>query len=115
MNPESGGVSPLFEKLKLWSSYLVIAISIAGCLVLVGWQFDITFLKKPLPTSPAMNPLTAVSFILASLSFLLSNYSPQHKWKRHLGMALAVMVMAIGGLRLINVFSYSTFEIDKIL
>lgn len=40
---------------------------IAGCLNLVGWQFDITILKSLSSEMTSMNPLTAVTFISAGI------------------------------------------------
>ena len=57
-------------RLVRWSKYLSAAILLIASLVLLGWWFDIDVLKKPLSDLVTMNPLTAVLFILASLSFL---------------------------------------------
>jgi PAS domain S-box-containing protein len=115
LNPESGGVSPLFAKIKLLSSYLVVVVLITGIAVLTGWNFNWTFLKSPIPVSPAMNPLTAVSFVLLAISFLVLNHGVQHKWKNSLSICLALFVLVLAILRLLNSVSYSSFEVDKIL
>lgn len=40
---------------------------IAGCLNLVGWQFDITILKSLSSEMTSMNPITAITFIAAGI------------------------------------------------
>jgi PAS domain S-box-containing protein len=113
-NPDAGVVSPLHEKMKLWSFYLVSAVGIVGACVLVGWNFDLAYLKRPMPVSPAMNPLTALSFILLSFSFLVLNQGVEAKWKNFLGLGLSLFVFVIAILRLINFFTSFTFEVDKV-
>lgn len=38
----------------------------AGALALIGWAFDLEFLRRLHPAAAAMNPLTAICFILSS-------------------------------------------------
>src|SRR5580698_8812666 len=58
-------------RLLRWSKYLATLVLATGILVLARWQWDIALFKRPLPRLTAMNPLTALSFILAGISFLL--------------------------------------------
>src|SRR5688572_8119116 len=58
----------LDQKLKRWSSYLVAGLIIIPLFVMIGWQFNIAFWKTFLLPPVAMNPLTAVSFILLGFS-----------------------------------------------
>jgi hypothetical protein len=47
--------------------FIGLVIVVFGCSVLVGWQFDITFLKSLSSEMTSMNPLTAVTFIAAGI------------------------------------------------
>src|SRR6202035_1253018 len=58
-------------RLLRWSNYLAMLVIAIGILVLARWQWDIALFKRPLPRLTAMNPLTALSFALAGISFLL--------------------------------------------
>ena len=44
---------------------------VAGALVLIGWQFDITWLAQPMPTASAMMATTALTFVAAGISLHL--------------------------------------------
>ena len=50
----------LQARLSRWSRYLQVFLLLILLLVLVGWQFDIEWLKHPLPGTVAMNPVTAM-------------------------------------------------------
>jgi hypothetical protein len=63
-----------------WSKYFAITILVIVILVLIGWQWDITFFKRPIPHRTAMSPLTASAFLLAGTSvglFSLLGYQVQ--------------------------------------
>lgn len=62
--------SRLHVLLLNWSKYFAIAILAIVILVFVGWQWDIAFLKQPIPHLTPMSPLTAFAFLLAAASFL---------------------------------------------
>ncbi len=53
---------------KLFSRLVSLNVVFVGFFVLVGWVFDITILKSIIPAITAMNPLTAVCFILSGIS-----------------------------------------------
>ena len=61
----------LQQQLQRWSKYLTYIIILNAFLVLLGWQFDIRFLKRPLSAQIAMNPVTAIGFILSGVSLRL--------------------------------------------
>src|SRR6202158_1212794 len=78
-----------------------VAVMMVGSVVLLGWSFDITTLKHVLPDLPAMQPNTALAFILASLSLWLIIGPEGGSPRRHTsGRACAGMVVAIGTLTL---------------
>jgi PAS domain S-box-containing protein len=87
-----------------WSKWLAISIFAVGILVLAGWTWNIEFFKRPLPHLTAMNPLTALNFLFAAVSFLLlapkqsSALSPPPfaAKKNRVGNVLAGLVLLIG-------------------
>jgi PAS domain-containing protein len=74
-----------------------------GSLVLVGWTLDIGPLKRILPNLVAMNPVTAVCFILAGVSLCLLRPGGAARWRRRLGSGLASAVCLIGLVKLAQV------------
>jgi two-component system sensor histidine kinase UhpB len=91
------------------SAIVVIAIAV---LVLLGWQQDVVALKHILPEMVAMNPMTAVAFILSGCSLLLSR---QKGYKLLLAKSLAILVIIIAVLRLLAVIGLYDAGIDRLL
>jgi diguanylate cyclase (GGDEF)-like protein len=82
--------------------------------VLVGWQFDLELLKRVHPSFVAMNPVTAVCFLLTGLSLrftVLPGSEPRRRWAR----GLAAAVLLTGLLKLGEVFGLLSFGIDHLL
>ena len=65
-NTQTGNMIVRMMRLSILLRLIVILL---GCLVLMGWSFNITFLKHPFPGTVAMNPVTALFFIFAAISF----------------------------------------------
>lgn len=91
------------------SAIIVIAIAV---LVLLGWQQDIVLLKRILPEMVAMNPMTAVAFILCGFSLLLFQ---QKGYKLTIAKILAASVILIAVLRLLAVAGLYDAGIDRLL
>jgi PAS domain S-box-containing protein len=110
-------------RLLRWSKYLAILVLAIGILVLARWQWDIALFKRPLPRLTAMNPLTALSFVLAGISFLLLSpigrrglfLVPFPKTGRLIGRILACLVLMTGLLKIAGVFLMAPLHIDRIL
>jgi PAS domain S-box-containing protein len=77
---------------------------ITGCLVLIGWRFDLPALQQVLPGLPKMTANTAVAFVLAGLSLWLytsaAKPTPSYDRQRRLAQVLAAFVTLIGLLTL---------------
>ena len=70
--------SRLISAFKLYAEYTGIAIIIIGSGVLIGWVFDIPFLKSIHPDFVSMKANTALSFMLMGISLFLLQ-------RRHIG------------------------------
>jgi PAS domain S-box-containing protein len=75
-------------------------IILIGSLVLLGWQFDIEFLKRLAPGLVAMNPVSALCFI-ASGSTLL-NYDLKKNKPSHFPLLLIGVVALCGILKILE-------------
>jgi PAS domain S-box-containing protein len=112
-----------YVRLLRWSKYLAILVLATGILVLARWQWDIALFKRPLPRLTAMNPLTALSFVLAGVSFLLLAPISRRglflfsfpKTGRLIGRILACLVLVTGLLKIAGVFLMAHLPIDRIL
>lgn len=76
---------------------------LAGCSVLLGWALEIEGLKRVLPRLVAMNPMTAVAFVLASVSLLLIvGTEPADERLGRIGRGLALAVASVGLVKLVE-------------
>jgi len=93
------------------SSFFVISV---GIIVLLGWQFNIAFLKSILPNYPTMNPVTAVMFLLLGSSLLIHQF-PYSKLSRLAANMAAFMVLTVALCRLAAVLGGAHSNPDQIL
>lgn len=87
------------------TSFLIIAFAV---LVLLGWQFNIEALKKFYPTMTAMNPVTALVFIIAAC-FIQAHGKVADKFLK--GLALVVILIAAD--RLFSYLIPSSARVDQ--
>src|ERR671933_1096524 len=64
-------IPALVSSLKAFSRVSAVAAVLVGFMVLVGWTLGVDVLKRVLPGLVAMNPLSAVAFILSGGSLWL--------------------------------------------
>ena len=124
----------LQDRLKRYTVYFTLLVLLIALLVLAGWQWDIAFLKRPIPHLTAMNPLTAVLFVLSVASFHLllpfrssaaggmslqpsagSREARRQSGQRRLGRLLAGLVFLLGLLRILGAIPGFPLRVDHIL
>ncbi len=80
-------------------AFLGVVTVVTGCVVLLGWQFNILTLQHILSGLPKMTPNTAVGFILSGLSLSLYSWDAQliknKNHQRRLAQILAILVMLL--------------------
>jgi methyl-accepting chemotaxis protein len=86
-------------------------VVLVAALVLVGWRFDIELLKRVLPGLVAMNPATAVAFIICGSSLWLVASSRA----RGLAQSLAAGAACLGLLKLCGLLLGWTTGVDQLL
>lgn len=95
------------------SRFLTISVGIMGMLVLSGWFFNIEFLKRPLPKLVAMNPLTAMCFILSSVSLFLLTHPASTKRRINAALGITYVVIAISMTKLLSLTLGLGIHIDE--
>ncbi|HEY9881315.1 MAG TPA: PAS domain S-box protein [Leptolyngbyaceae cyanobacterium] len=107
------GNQALLKQFRATSQSAVNFVLGIGCLVLIGWFFNIPLFKSIFPQWIAMRPSTAVCFILSGLALKLLK-TPRHfskQWVR----SLALVIITLAGLSLGNHLLGWNLEIDPLL
>jgi len=86
-----------------------------GSLVLFGWALDVEPLKRVFPKLVAMNPLTALAFILLGLSLRLSREEHAGRKARLVARLCAGLVALAGLLKLAEILFGWPVGIDQLL
>ncbi|MDP2088215.1 MAG: PAS domain S-box protein [Flavobacteriaceae bacterium] len=105
----------MFPKFSQSTAALIASIStaIAGLLVLIGWQLDITILKTFGLGAVTMKPNGAVFFLLSGLTLLLLQFSnPITKW---LSRIFSSLIILAAFLTLAEFIFLPDFGIDELL
>lgn len=86
----------MVKKFQYWSKILNAIVFILGCKVLVGWALNIRLIQNPKWNYVLMNPLTAIAFIIATISLFCSTAKRTSPYKSLIGKLCALMVLFIG-------------------
>jgi hypothetical protein len=92
-----------------------VAIAVAGTVALTGWHFDEAALKSMVPGFVAMNPATALCFILSGFSLALLYTGAERPARRRFGQICASIVALVGCVKLAGIASGWDSGIDRVL
>lgn len=91
-------------------------VAIIAILVLVGWAFNIEVFKSLLhPGRIAMNPMTAVSLLLLTVSLWIIRNEPAPQWAKTVTKVFAAIVIVVALTRLSDIWLGSHFGLDHLL
>ncbi len=90
----------LVTALQSFSRISSIFVILIGVTVLLGWIFQIDFLKSVLPGCVAMKVNTAVGLLLSGTALRFWHQQPTRRWTQLFGQASAIVVLLIGLLTL---------------
>ncbi|HEV8084024.1 MAG TPA: PAS domain S-box protein [Chitinophagaceae bacterium] len=96
------------------SSILIGSVIILSCLVLTGWQFDVSILKSIFPASGLMNPVAAILLIMAGLSLYCLQEDKQERIK-NIGKYIALFIVLTASLQIIDRITQTGFGVDQLL
>ena len=105
----------LAKRIKSLSSYFAYAVIIISIVALGGWQFNIEVLKRPISHLVAMNPLSAVLFLLCGISFLVLTEQRIKPGKRVWGKIIALLALLLGLIRFVSAVSGPDINVDTFL
>jgi hypothetical protein len=94
-------------------------VALVGVVVLLGWQLESEILKAVLPGQSAMNPASALSFVLAAAALWIHHRAaPASSSRNAMGRgarALAAVVIVVGLVTLIRYCFAIDLGLDEIL
>ncbi|GAC1640586.1 MAG: hypothetical protein NVS4B2_30080 [Chloroflexota bacterium] len=90
-------------------------VMIVGCLVLAGWLLDRGIPKSLVPGLVAMNPATALTFIVAGISLWQLEATQRNRRAQRLGTVLAWFVTLVGLIKLFGIVTGWDLGIDQVL
>jgi PAS domain S-box-containing protein len=96
------------------SRNITIIIMILALSVLIGWEFDIDLLKRPLHLK-AMNPVSAVCFLFFSVSFWVMGFSTPTRTKSIFAYTLIFFILVAGLAKILAIFTGLDLHIDTLL
>jgi len=117
----------LTKLLQSWSKKISILVFAIGCLVMLGWMFNIPTLKSIFPGLVTMKVNTALGFMLGGAALWLWHKSQETKnWeqsnsqlsinsRRFWVQAFAIIVLLIGCLTLVQYVFNWNFGIDQLI
>ena len=112
---EDDSVPGLVRFLRSFSRVASVLTILVGCMVLVGWTLDVGVLQRVLPGLVAMNPITAVGFVLAGVSAWLLQEERVGRRARRIARACALVVAVMGSLKLLQMLIGWEVGIDQLL
>jgi len=87
--------------MKKISGYLIAVVLIIASLTFTGWVLDIQFLKRPFEGNEMMNPLTALTMVVACISFYLQCKIKNGTKTLVLGKILGFTVLSVALMKLL--------------
>lgn len=111
-SPSDARFAPL---LKGFARLAAGALVVVPCLVLTGWIFNIEALKRISPNLVAMNPLTAVNFILCGISLWFAASAEAGKGAGPLVQVTAAIVTVTALLKLAGIAFGFDLQLDQLL
>lgn len=92
-----------------------VAAGFIGVLVLIGFAFGLPVLTTIVPQTVPMRPNTALAFVLLGTSMIIFGRAGTSSTSPRLGVGLALLVGAIGGLTLMQYLTGTDLGIDRLL
>src|SRR6266850_2540669 len=100
--------------LRRFCAFALVTVGLIATLVLAGWTLHIETLKRLAPGFVAMNPATAICFLLLASSLYCKCFGNSRRTHR-LAVGLALVSAAVGIARLTSYLFGFRFHIDELL
>lgn len=110
---QNNGYIQRVGKFRFFSRLAGIIVILIGLMAIVGWVFNISFLRDLYPEAVEMNPVTACCFVLSGLSLVIQVVLPDNKIFCNFARWCAFSVFTIAVIKLISLIGYD-FGIDRL-
>jgi PAS domain S-box-containing protein len=110
-SPANSQIVSRFERVSQVGAVVVVFV---GCVVLVGWGFDLELLKCMIPGMVTIKANTAIGFVLAGASLLLRP-SIRNQLLGHIARIISLIVVLIGALTLAQYVFELNLGIDELV
>lgn len=106
-----------FKDPRVWKKALIAFLGLSVLLpflALVGWLYDVPFLRSGIPGLTAMNPLTAICFFILTSCILMLT---KHKSTQFQAIARvpAILIIIISAIRISNYFLGTDLALDNLI
>jgi PAS domain S-box-containing protein len=98
-----------------WSRFFSIVVLIIALLGLAGWQFDVEFLRRPLPGTMPMSPVTALLFVLSVSALALLKKKEKSGTQKRLAYIFIAVITAVSAYKILQVVFDLNFILDTFL
>ena len=105
-HPESASLLPKMI------GFVALAI---GAFVLLGWLLNVELLKRLAPGLVAMNPVTALCFMLCGISLLGQSDGTMKNRNQQMAQLCALLVMGVGFAKLVSLALQTEVSVDRLL
>ncbi|MBA3579289.1 MAG: GGDEF domain-containing protein [Gemmatimonadaceae bacterium] len=105
----------LNARFQAWSTAAAFIVTTMGTVVLVGWVLGSETLKRVEPGLPAMNPATAIGFILSGFALALLRESDLTPGRRMAAQLLGMFVFTVGTAKIAGTMAGVDLGLDSIL
>jgi len=104
----------LLRTFQILARYFVATAIMIALFVLIGWQFNIDFLKHPFPGLAPMSPVSIFCFLLSGGSFFIFDLKKNNRAAQRVGFILVSIPALIGITRIFEAFDVIHLPIDLI-
>ncbi len=89
-------------------------VVLTGVLVLVGWSFDLEPLKRLFPGFVAMNPVTAILFIVSGAALAVWSMDPERLGSPNWVKILSAIVFFVAAAKLVGIIGHWDANVDQL-
>lgn len=100
-------------RLRKWAFFFSCVVLLISLLAIAGWQLNLESLRRPVQGTVAINPLTAILFLLFSIAFTAMLNKEKSRNYTAVSVSIASLIIVSGVLRLVSIFGNWNWSVDQ--